>query len=150
MIAAQVIRWHLCLPRAKMARPVRGCLTTRPQQEGIEEPEWDPQQEDQSDAPEGEDITDNNLDVEYEGSKPKVESVTQVKREVDPDAEYVNMDISCCGTLHQRMTPHEQYKGILCVQRAWGPNIMALRLKDMYTRIGFSPKAVKCSSESKD
>ena len=77
-----------------MARLVRGCPTTRPQQEGTEEPERDPQQEDQSDATEGEDIADYNPDVDYEGSEPKVELVPQVEREVDPG-----------GFLHQRMMP---------------------------------------------
>ena len=41
-----------------MARPVRGCLTARPQQKGAEETERDPQQEDQQDATEGKDIAD--------------------------------------------------------------------------------------------
>ena len=76
-----------------MARPVRGCPTSRPQQEGAEEPEQDHQQEDQPDTTEGEDIADYNPDVDYVGLEPKVESVTQDEREVDPDVEYVNMEI---------------------------------------------------------
>ena len=51
---------------------MRGCPTARSQQEGIEEPERDPQQEDQPDATEGKDIADYNPDVGYEGSEPKV------------------------------------------------------------------------------
>ena len=47
-----------------MARPVKGCLTARLQQEGAEEPERDPQQEGQPDATEGKDIVDYDLDVD--------------------------------------------------------------------------------------
>ena len=70
-----------------MARLVRGCLTSRPQQEGTEEPEQDPQQQDQPDATEGEDIADYDTDIDHVGSEPEVESVAQDKREVNPDAE---------------------------------------------------------------
>ena len=101
-----------------MARPVRGCPTARPQREGTEEPERDPQQEDQQDATEGKDIADYNLDVDYVGSEPKIEPVAQDERGVDPDAEYANMKIPCDGTLRQRMMPWEQYMGILWVHRA--------------------------------
>ena len=52
------------------------------------------------------------------GSEPEVESVTQDEREVDPDAEYANMEIPHDGTLCQGMMPWEQYKGILQVHRA--------------------------------
>ena len=45
-----------------MARLVRGCLTTRPQQKGAEEHERDPQQEDQQDAAKGKDIAGNHMD----------------------------------------------------------------------------------------
>ena len=44
-----------------MARQVRGCQTARSQQEGAEEPEQDPQQEDQSNATEGENMHTHNL-----------------------------------------------------------------------------------------
>ena len=77
------------------------------------------------------------------GSKPEVESVAPDEKEVDPDAEYVNMDIPCEGTLCQRMMPWEQYKVILWVHRAQEPEIMALKLQDLYTQLGFSLKAVK-------
>ena len=70
-----------------MARPVRGCPTARSQQEGIEEPERDPQQEDQPDATGGEDIADYDLDVDYEGSEPEVKQSAQEQRKVDHDAE---------------------------------------------------------------
>ena len=43
-------------------------------------PERDPQQEVQPDATEGKDIADYNLDVDYVGSEPKVESVAQDER----------------------------------------------------------------------
>ena len=88
-----------------MARPVRGHPTTRSQQEGVEEPERDPQQEDQPDATEGKDIADYNPDVGYEGSEPKAEQSAQEQSEVDPDAEYGEMKISQDGTLCQRMMP---------------------------------------------
>ena len=52
-----------------MARPVRGRPTARSKQEGIGEPERDPQQEDQPDATEGKDIAHYDLDVDYEGSE---------------------------------------------------------------------------------
>ena len=119
-----------------MARPVRGCPTTRPQQEGTEEPEQDPQQENQSDTTEGKDTADYDLDVDYEGSEPDVVPVAQVEREVDPDAQYANMDIPCDGTLHQRMMPEEQYKEILQAHRTHGPEIMALKLQDTYMWLG--------------
>ena len=53
------------------------------------------------------------------------------------------MDIPHEGTLCQRMMPWEQYKWILQVHRAQGPEIMASKLQGMYTRLGFSPKAAK-------
>ena len=126
-----------------MDRPVRGCPTARSQQEGVEEPEWDPHQEDQPDATEGKDIADYNPDVGYERSEAKVEQSAQEQREVDPDAEYVNMEIPQEGTFHQRMMPWEQYMGIVWVHRAWGPEIMALKLQNMYIQLGFSPEAAK-------
>ena len=49
-----------------MARLVRGCLITRSQQEGEEEPNRDTQQEDQLDATEGEHIADYDKNVDYE------------------------------------------------------------------------------------
>ena len=88
-----------------MARLVRGCPTARSQQEGIEEPERDPQQEDQPDATGGKDIADYNPDIDYEGSEPEVEQSAQEQREVDPDAKYAEMEISQDGTLRQRMMP---------------------------------------------
>ena len=108
-----------------MARLVRGCPITRQHQEDAEEPEQNPQQEDQSDATEGKDIADYNLDVDYEGSEPEVEPVTQVEREISSDAEYANREIPHEGSLCQRMMPQAQYKGILWVHRAEGPEIMA-------------------------
>ena len=56
-----------------MARPVRGHLASRPQQEGAEEAERDPQQEGQLDTAEGKDMADYDLDVDYVGSESKVE-----------------------------------------------------------------------------
>ena len=50
--------------------------------------------------------------------RPKVEPVTQEEREVDPDAEYVEIEIHQDGTLFQRMMPQKQYMGILWVHRA--------------------------------
>ena len=50
-----------------MARPVRGYPTARPQREGAEEPDIDPQQEDQLDAAEGKDIADYDPDIDYLG-----------------------------------------------------------------------------------
>ena len=126
-----------------MARPVRGCLSAGLQQEGTEEPERDPQQEDQPDATEGKDIADYDPDIDCEVSEPKVEQSAQEQRKVDPDAEYVEMDIPSDGTLRQRMMSWEQYMGIMWVHMARGPEIMALKLKNRYIQLGFSPKATK-------
>ena len=63
-----------------MARTIRGCLITRSQQEGEEQPDEDPQQEGQLDATEGKDIADFNPGVDYEGSEPEVEPVVQVNK----------------------------------------------------------------------
>ena len=101
-----------------MARPVRGRPTARSQQEGIEEPDRDPQQEDQLDAAEGKGIADYDPDVDNVGSEPKVEPVAQDEREFDPDAEYVEMEIPQDGTPHQRIMPWDQHMGILQVHRA--------------------------------
>ena len=113
MIAACISSWSHCLPNAKMARLVRGHPTARLQTEGAEEPEWDPQQEDQSDATVGKDIADYNLDIDYEGSEPKAKPVTQDKSKVNPDAEYANIEIPWDGTFCQRMMPKDIYMGIL-------------------------------------
>ena len=86
-----------------MARLVGGCHTARSQQESIEEPERYPQQEDQQDATEGEDIADYNPDIYNERSEPKVKQSAQEQREVDPDREYVEMEIPQDGTLCQRI-----------------------------------------------
>ena len=59
-----------------MSRLVRGCLTTRSQQKGEEEPDRDPQQGDQLADTEGKDIVDYDPDVDYEGSETTVEPVT--------------------------------------------------------------------------
>ena len=118
MVAARVSSLQHCSPRAKMARSLRGHPTARSQQEGTEEPERDRQQEDQPDATGGKDIEDDNPDIDYEGSEPNVEQSAPEQREVDPDAEYVNMEIPQEGTFHQRMMPWEQYMGIVWVHRA--------------------------------
>ena len=62
-----------------MARLMRGRPTARSQQKGVEKPESDPQQEDQPDTIGGNDIADYGLDVDYEGSEPKVSRVLKNK-----------------------------------------------------------------------
>ena len=65
-----------------MAKPVRGHPLPWSQQEGTE-PETNPsvpQQEKQTDMAEGKDIVDYNGDVNYEGSEPKNEPVTQEEK----------------------------------------------------------------------
>ena len=126
-----------------MARLVRGCPTTRQQQEGAEEPEWEPQQEDQPDATNHKEIADYDPDIDYEGTDLEVEPVAQEEREVNPDKEYANMDTPHDVTLCQRIRHLENCKGTLWVHRAGGPEIMALKLQSMYTQLGFSPKAAK-------
>ena len=103
-----------------MARLARGHPTARSQQEGIEESERDPQQEDQPDVTEGEYIADYDPYIDYEGSEPKGKQSAQEHREVDPDAEYAEMEIHQDGTLCQRMMPWDQYMWILWVHRAQG------------------------------
>ena len=51
-----------------MVRLARGCLTLRPQQEGMTEPERDPQQEEQPDIAEGKVIADYNPNIDHERS----------------------------------------------------------------------------------
>ena len=87
MDAAWISSWQHCMPRAKMTRSLRGWLTARSQQEGIEEPEWDPQQEIQPDATGGKDIEHYNPDVDYEGSEQKIKQSAPEQREVDLDAD---------------------------------------------------------------
>ena len=64
---------------------MRGCLTPSSQQVGFEESERDSQQGGQSDMAEGEVIVDYDLEVDYEGSKPKVALDAQKQRGFDPD-----------------------------------------------------------------
>ena len=103
-----------------MARLVRGCPTARSQQESAEEPETNlsvPQQEEHPDTVEDRDITDYDLDIDYEGSEPKNEQVAQEQKEEDPEAEYAKMELQQDGTFHQRMIPWETMKGIQKVDR---------------------------------
>ena len=88
-----------------MARLVRGCPTPRSQQEGMEEPERDPQKGEQPDTAECEVIADYDPDVDYEKSEPEIEPDAQEQREDDPDAAYAKMEIPRNGTLCQRMMP---------------------------------------------
>ena len=69
------------------------------QQEGIEEPERDPQQEDQPDTTGGKDIADYDQDIDNEGSEHEREQSAQEQREVDLNAEFVEMEIPQDGTL---------------------------------------------------
>ena len=82
-----------------MARLVRGYLTPQPQQGGAEEPETNTnvhQQEEQTDAAEGEVIADYNLDVDYkpEGSEPEIKTVN--KKEKNSDVGYAKMKLGHC------------------------------------------------------
>ena len=76
-----------------MARPVRGHPTAMSQQEGIEEPERDPQQEEQPDATEDKDFAVYTLNKDDEGSETKDKQSDQEQREADHDAEYAEMEI---------------------------------------------------------
>ena len=78
------------------------------QLEGTEELKMNPsvpQQEEQTDATEGKVIIDYDLDIDYDGSEPKNEPVAQEEKEENSNAEYVNMEMTCGGTFHQRMMP---------------------------------------------
>ena len=103
-----------------------------------------PQQEG---APEGKDIANYNLDVDYGGSEPKVEPVAQEQKEVDPDAEYVKN-----GNCQKRdPLPEDDALGsIHGDHKAWVPEIMALWLQDMYIKHGFRPEAKKLLIKEQD
>ena len=73
-------------------------------------------------------MADYDLDIDYEGSEPDIKQSAQEHREVDPDAEFAEMDIPCDGTLCQRMMPWEQHMGILQVHKVQGSKIIALKL----------------------
>ena len=83
-----------------------------------QEPERNHQQGGQPDAIEGEDIADYNLDIDYEGSQPKVEPDAQEQREDDPHRAYMKIEMPGNETLHQRMMPQETYMGIHWVYKA--------------------------------
>ena len=79
------------------------------QPEGVEKPEnipSDPQQEEHPDTAEGKVIACFNLNVNYEGSEPKNETVAQEENEEHSDAEYEKMEIHHAGTFCQRMMHH--------------------------------------------
>ena len=90
MIAAHDSSWYNCLPKTKLARTLRGHLTAWLQPQGTREPETNhsvPQQEEQPDATEGKVIADYGLDINYEGSEPKIELDVQAEKEENSDAE---------------------------------------------------------------
>ena len=79
-----------------MARLVKGCPLLWSQKEGSEKPETSPgvpQQEEQPDAEKGKVIVDCDLDVDHEGSEPKIESIAQEESKDNSYAEYANLDI---------------------------------------------------------
>ena len=96
-----------------MAKTMMGCPTTWSQQEGTEKPERDHQQGEDPDAIGGKNIADYDSDKDYEGSELEVEPDAQEQREVDPDAEYAQMEMSRCGTLCPRIIPWETYIWVL-------------------------------------
>ena len=116
------------------------------QQGGTEEPETNPsvpQQEEQPNATEGEVKGHQDLDVDYEGSEPKIEPISQEEKEENSVTEYANMLIPQKGTFHQRTMCCKVFQRIQWVHQEQGPEIMALWLQDMYIWLGFSPKAAK-------
>ena len=83
-----------------MAGDMRWPPTAQLQPEGIEKPVIYPSvpwQEEQSDAKKGKIVADYNLDVDYTGSEPKNELVTQEEKEENSDTVYMNMKIPCNG-----------------------------------------------------
>ena len=75
-----------------------GCLMSCSQQEVAEESETNPsvpQQEEQPDSTEGKVIADYDPDLDYEGSEPKNEPVTQEQKEEDPSRACVHGDTLC-------------------------------------------------------
>ena len=127
---------------------MRECLTAQPQPEGIWEHETNhsvPWQEEQADTIDSNIIADYKPDLDHkpEGSDPKIEPVNEVQKEEDSDGEYVKMEITCQGTLHQRSVNCKVVGAIEHVHKAQGPEIMALWLQDMYLQLRLSPKAAK-------
>ena len=96
-----------------MARLVRGYPTPRLQQEGVTEPERDPQQEEQLDATEGKVIA--------EGQSPKLSQTLKSKGMLILMQNMKEIEILRDGTLCQRMLPLERYMGILWIHKAQGP-----------------------------
>ena len=145
MTATCISSWWHCLPRAKLARPVRWHPTPQ-QPKDAGEPETNPnvsQYEEQPDAIEVKVIVDYDLDRDYEGSEPMNEPVAQETKEENPNTEYANMDIPQEGSFHQRMMPRNIMQRIQWVDWEQGLGIMALWLQDMYIQLGFSPEAAK-------
>ena len=104
MIAAYISCYHSCLALAEMTRI--GCLTARLQLEGAEDSKTNPsipQQKEHPNAAEEEVIADYKLDIDYEGSEPKVEPNAQEEKEENSDPEYATMEIPHDSIFYQRM-----------------------------------------------
>ena len=72
---------------------MRGHSTAPLQPDGREGPQTSasvPLQEVQLDAAESKVIADYDLDIDYEGSEPKIEPVTQEEKEENSNTEYAN------------------------------------------------------------
>ena len=88
-----------------------GCPTPWTQQGGTEEPETNTnvsQQEEQTDASEGEVVADYDPDVDYkpEGSDPEIEALNG--EEENNDAEYAKMELLQVRILHQMTKNHNR------------------------------------------
>ena len=113
MIAACISHWHCCLPRAKMARPVRRCPTPGPQQEGTEEVRtWSWARHSRAKGGRLQCRTCKNRNAQRWDPSPEDDVL-------------------------------EMYMGILWVNKMQEPEIMVLWLQDMFIQLGFSPKAAK-------
>ena len=127
-----------------MPRTIRGHPTTQPQPEGREKLEINPsipQQEEQTDAIDGEVIVDHKPDIDHEpeGSDPENKPDAHEEQE----KEYTKMELHQQGTIHKWSMNHRVLERIKWVHQLQGPENMALWLHDMYLWLGFSPEAVK-------
>ena len=108
-----------------MLRPVKGCQTPRLQQEDKIEPERDHPQMEQPDATEGKVTADYDLDVDYKRSEPEVEPHAQEQREDRSRCRICKNGNAQRWDLLSEYDAQETYMGILWVQKALRPEIMA-------------------------
>ena len=145
MIAACISSWHHCLPRAKMARSVRGHQAPWTP-EGTCEPDTNisvPQKGGQRVTKERKAIANYDLDIDYKPERTDLGIKAVHEEEEDSDAEYKKMELPWARILLQRMMNCKVAARIKKVHWAWWPEIMAPWLQDMYLLLRFSPETTR-------